>query len=85
MNRTILAGALGVLAIPSMASAAPEAKPAPDTHHEGMKHDGCCPEKKDGEPQKDDCCKGMKCCDKMKAAEKATPTPDAHAGHQMNH
>ena len=84
MHKYILAGALGVLAMPSIAFAAPEAKPAPDAHHQGMKHDGCCPEKKDGEPQKDDCCKGMKCCDKMKPADKAAATPDAHAGHKMN-
>ena len=84
MNKYILAGALGALAIPSLASAAPKAKPAPDAHHEGMKHDGCCPEKKDGEKH-DDCCKGMKCCDKMKPAEKGAATPDAHAGHKTNH
>lgn len=84
MNKFILAGALVALAIPSIAVAAPEAKPAPDAHHQGMKHDGCCPEKKDGEKQ-DDCCKGMKCCDKMKSAEKGAATLDAHAGHKMNH
>lgn len=83
MNKFILVGALATLAFPSIALAAPEAKPAPDTHHEGMKPDGCCPEKKDGETQ-NDCCKGMKCCGKMKSAEKGTATPDAHAGHQMN-
>lgn len=84
MNKYILACALATLAIPSIAFAAPEAKPAPDAHHQGMKHDGCCPEKKDGEKQ-DECCKGMKCCDKMKPADKAAAKPDAHAGHKMNH
>lgn len=83
MNQYILAGALATLAIPSIAFAAP-AKPAPEAHHEGMKHDGCCPEKKDGEKH-GDCCKGMKCCDKMKPADKSAPAPDAHAGHKMNH
>ena len=83
MNKLILAGALATLAIPSIALAAPEAKPAPDAHHEGMKHDGCCPEKKDGETQ-DDCCKGMKCCDGMKPADTAA-SADAHAGHASTH
>lgn len=83
MNKYILAGALGVLAIPTAAVAAPEAKPAPDAHHQGMKHDGCCPEKTDGEKQ-DDCCKGMKCCDKMKPAAKGAAAPDAHAGHKTH-
>ena len=82
MNKYILAGALATLAIPSIAAAAPEAKPSPEGHHEGMKHDGCCPEKKDGEKQAD--C-GMKCCAKMKAADKGAVAPDAHAGHQMSH
>lgn len=84
MNKYILAGALATLVIPSIAFAAPEAKPAPDAHHQGMKHDGCCPEKKDGEKPAD-CCKGMKCCAKMKPADNSAATPDAHAGHQMNH
>ena len=80
MNKYILAGALATLAIPSIAFAAPDAKPAPDANYQGMKQDGCCPEKKDGEKQ-DDCCKGMKCCDKMKSADKPAAKPDAHAGH----
>lgn len=89
MNKYLLAGALATLAIPSIAIAAPEPKAATEAHHQGsdhqgMKHDGCCPEKKDGEKQ-GDCCKGMKCCDKMKSAAKPAAKPDAHAGHDMNH
>ena len=84
MNKYILTGALATLAIPSIATAAPDTKPAPASQHEGMKHKGCCPEKKDGEKQ-DDCCKGMKCCAGMKPADKDAPAPDAHAGHQMTH
>jgi len=82
MNKYILASALATLAIPSIAFAAPDAKPAPQAQHEGMKHDGCCPEQKDGEKQ-GDCCKGMKCCDKMKPAEKGPAAPEAPAGHPM--
>ena len=84
MNKYILAVALVTLAIPSIAFAAPDAKSTPDAHHQGMKQDGCCPEKKDGEKQ-DDCCKGMKCCDKMKPADKSAATPDAPAGQPMTH
>ncbi|MCY7281148.1 MAG: hypothetical protein LH610_09695 [Sphingomonas bacterium] len=87
MNKYFLAGALATLAIPSVASAAPEAPIAPmtpDQHEQMPKKDGCCPEKKDGEKQ-DNCCKGMKCCNKMKPADKDTAAPDAHAGHQMTH
>lgn len=82
MNKYILAGALATLAIPSIAFAAPDAKLAPLAQHEGMKHDGCCPEKKDDE-KPCDCCKGMKCGDKMKPANKGGATPDDHAGHQL--
>lgn len=62
--------------------AAPKLKPAP--HHEGTKHGGCCPAEKDGEMQ-GDCCKGMKCCDKMKPADASAAAPDAHSGHKMIH
>jgi len=82
MNQYILAAALATLALPSIAMAAPDAQPAPHAQHDSMKHDGGCPEKKDGEKQSD-CCKGMKCCDKMKAASKDAAAPDAHAGHKM--
>lgn len=82
MNKILLGSALATLAIPSFAFAAQQAQPATDMHHQGMKHDGCCPEKKDGE-KSDDCCKGMKCCDKMKPADKATAPAAAHDGHQM--
>ena len=82
MNQYILAAALAAIAFPSVALAAPEAPMAPmspDQHQPMPKQDGCCPEKKDGEG-KDDCCKGMHCCDAMKPAAKSAPA-DAHAGH----
>ena len=88
MNKYILTAALATIALPSMALAAPEAPMAPmapmtaDQHQQMPKKDGCCPEKKDGE-SKDDCCKGMKCCDGMKPAAKGTAA-DAHAGHSTH-
>ena len=81
----ILTGALATLAIPSIALAAPAAPMAPmspDQHQSMAGMDGCCP-KKDGEKQ-DDCCKGMKCCDKMKPADKGIVAGD-HAGHATTH
>ncbi|MEO7365599.1 MAG: hypothetical protein ABIW03_04690 [Sphingomicrobium sp.] len=82
MNKYILSGALATIAFPSMALAAPTTPMAPmtpDQHQKMPKKDGCCPEKTDGE-KKDDCCKGMKCCDSMKPSEKGVAA-DAHAGH----
>lgn len=83
MNKLILTGALATLAIPSIAFAAPMAPMTPDQHQQMPRKDSCCPEKKDGEKQ-DDCCKGMKCCDKMKSADQGT-VADAHAGHVTTH
>ena len=85
MNKYFLTGALATIAFPTIAAAAPAAPMAPmapmtpDQHQQMPKKDGCCPEKKDGAP-KDDCCKGMKCCDGMKASAKGAAA-DVHAGH----
>ena len=85
MTKYLLAAALATIAFPSIAVAAPEAPMAPmpaDQQQSMPKKDGCCPEKKDGE-SKDDCCKGMKCCEAMKPAAKAVPA-NAHAGHSTH-
>ncbi|MEO6580943.1 MAG: hypothetical protein ABIN83_07305 [Sphingomicrobium sp.] len=84
MTKYNFAAALVTIAFPSIALAAP-APMAPmtaDQHQQMPKKDGCCPEKKDG-GSKDDCCKGMKCCDGMKPAGKAMS--DDHAAHSMTH
>ena len=82
MNKYIFTGAMGAIAFPSVALAAPPAPMAPmtpDQHQQMPKKGGRCPEKKDGE-SKDDCCKGMMCCDSMKPSDKGAPA-DPHAGH----
>ena len=84
MNKLTLTAALATIAFPSIALAAPApmAPMAADQHKPMPEKHGCCPDKKDGE-SKDDCCKGMKCCDGMKPDKAASA--DAHAGPAETH